>query len=417
MSIGLCKLTCLIEFGKEDINDPSNIINTMAVNEVVDIDITSSYSNLTNKAKITFPRAITLKTSGLTDGIRDTVLTGDDPNNPFQKGMRVRIWLGYNDPGDNSQNNKMFDGFITGIETKNPFILHCEDYGYKLKQNCVSPITTGIKGTKVNDVIDHILAGTGLKLHPLSHKMNIEIGQIVITKNQTAADVLSVWRKYGLMAFIKSFNGVPCLSLSRTFFSLNTEESLISGESDTPPIIDFCEHVAADNLRVQELDYNLLALEATTLYPDNSMYKVTIRRDPCDASKFQEINETKLSKSQVKKRYADALEVKENMTNTINKQNKINLSNYNIRTYHQYNLSPDALKKNAKSVFTQISQTGVEGDLVLFGDFGLSPASMVRLHDRRNPERNGVYIISEVHTSFGTKGYRQKIKIPHKRGA
>ena len=69
---------------------------------------------------------------------------------------------------------------------------------------------------------------------------------------------------------------------------------------DTPYDIEFDENVAEDNLSIHKLDPALMALEAIAMYPDNSMFKATIRRDPKDTSKFQVINETKISKNQLK---------------------------------------------------------------------------------------------------------------------
>ena len=50
----------------------------------------------------------------------------------------------------------------------------------------------------------------------------------------------------------------------------------------------------------------------------------------------------------------------------------------------------------------------------IFGDFGLQAGCKVRLTDNLNPERNGTYVVSEVITTFGVRGYRQKLKIPYK---
>ena len=36
------------------------------------------------------------------------------------------------------------------------------------------------------------------------------------------------------------------------------------------------------------------------------------------------------------------------------------------------------------------------------------------IRDRRNPSKNGVYLVEEVTTTFGTGGYRQRISIPYK---
>ena len=159
-----------------------------------------------------------------------------------------------------------------------------------------------------------------------------------------------------------------------------------------------------------------MALTAVSLYPDNSRIQLTIIRDKANPSEFQVINETKLTKKQIKR--ASAInydDMVENYRNTQNKQDKFDLSAYSVRTYHEFNISREELIKNAKSAFNSISQTGIEGTVTIFGDFGIQPASMVRLYDRRNPDKNGVYIVSEVETTFGTGGYRQKIKIPFKR--
>ena len=113
-----------------------------------------------------------------------------------------------------------------------------------------------------------------------------------------------------------------------------------------------------------------MALEAIAMYPDNSMFKATIRRDPKDTSKFQVINETKISKNQLKNTLLSEYDKNNNLTNQYGGKNtKIDLSAYNIRTFHEYNV---------------------------------------------NPERNGTYVVSEVITTFGVRGYRQKLKIPYK---
>ena len=52
--------------------------------------------------------------------------------------------------------------------------------------------------------------------------------------------------------------------------------------------------------------------------------------------------------------------------------------------------------------------------VTLFGDLALNTAVQVELIDDRNPSKNGVYIVDEVVTKFGTEGYRQTISIPYR---
>lgn len=409
---GLSILNCLITIGDEDPNDKLNILNKVTVNEVVNLQIKDSYQTLINTATVEFTRQITVKSS-LKDefGTREVKLMGDK-DSLFKRGKRINIKLCY---GIDENLKTMFDGYITSIVSGNPFTLECEDMGYILKQTALDPIKTSAKGTKINEFVPTILKGTGIELHPSTKEMNMEIGQIVYPQSCTAADILNRLKKWGIMCYMRNYNGIPHLAIGRTFFSVNTSESLLKDMPDTPYDIEFDENVAEDNLSIHKLDPALIALEAIALYPNNSMFKATIRRDPKDLSKFQVVNETKISKNQLKNTLLSEYDKNNNLTNQYGGKNtKIDLSAYNIRTFHEYNVNRDTLIKNAEAKFREISQTGIDGDLTIFGDFGLQAGCKIRLTDNLNPERNGTYVVSEVITTFGVKGYRQKLKIPYK---
>lgn len=413
---GLCILNCIITFGDADPNNKFNILNPTYINEVVNIEIKDSYKTLINTAKVQFTRQITAKTSQKNEhGEREVKLVGED--GLFKRGQRIKIQLWYSEiDGDDTNKKTMFDGYITGIMADNPFTLECEDMGYILKQTALPAIKTDAKGTKLNDFCEKILLkDTGIELHPGTKEMNMEVGQIVYPQSCTAADILNRFKRWGIMAYMRNYNGIPHLALGRTFFSINTSESLLKDMPATPYDIYFDEHVADDNLKISKLDANLIAVEAIALYPDNSMYKITIRRDPKDNSKFQVVNETKITKNQLKNTMLSEIDKNSNLSNMVGSQNnKIDLSAYNVRTFHEYNVNRATLIKNVQARFSEISQTGIEGDLVIFGDYGLSSGCKVKLTDNLNPERNGTYVVSEVVTTFGTQGYRQKLKIPYK---
>lgn len=64
------------------------------------------------------------------------------------------------------------------------------------------------------------------------------------------------------------------------------------------------------------------------------------------------------------------------------------------------------------SAFGEIEHTIIEQPYC-----GIKTASafvQVELTDGRNPSKNGVYIVEEVTTSLGTRGYRQKVSIPYR---
>lgn len=421
------KLTCVIQIGDYDLSAPRHMVTKYAFEEVVGIQIKDSYQTLTNSAKVTLPRDILLSLSKKDeDGVREEVLLRD-ASSIIKKGQRISIFLGYDD------NNKiMFDGFVVSIEAKSPFTLYCEDFGWKLKKTSVEPTVSPKSGTILNDFLPPLLENTGISIHPLTEAMDIRLGQVRLEKSRSIGELLESWkRNYGLMSFIKFYDGEPYLALSRTYFSTNSDKTLIDGESSSPPILDFQDNVVTDNLKFSYLDYDTLGLEAIALYPDNSRFKVSlITNKSYDAQKakydlgqlseppeeFEIVNESKISKKQAKKNFKDTSQIKDNILNVRNLQDKFDMSQYNIRTYHEYNVDRDTLIANAKAKFKEISQTGVDGNVVIFGDFGIRSASMVRCYDARNIEKNGLYIVSNVVTDFGLNGYRQTLSIPYKRG-
>ena len=179
---GLSMLNCLITIGDEDPNDTLHILNKITVNEVVNLQIKDSYQTLINTATVEFTRQITIKSS-LKDefGTREVKLVGDK-DSLFKRGKRINIKLCY---GIDENLKTMFDGYITSIISGNPFTLECEDMGYILKQTALDPIETSAKGTKINEFVPKILKGTGIKLHPSTKEMNMEIGQIIYPQSCT----------------------------------------------------------------------------------------------------------------------------------------------------------------------------------------------------------------------------------------
>lgn len=458
-SNGVSVLTCKVTIGPYNPNKALLMDAKYVFTECVNIEINDSYKTLVNTAKITLPRDIILSLGARDEsGYRENnVLTNEELKSTFNKGDRIMIELGYGD-----DNKLMFDGFIISLEPKTPFTLYCEDFGYRLKTKVIYPadVITTRSGTKINRFIDELLSDTGISLHPQSRAMNLELGVISLQEPRSLSELLEYWKKnFGLLSFIKFHNGKPTLALSRTYFSENTDQTLISGVAASVDIIDFSENVVKDSLTFTYLDYNTLALEATALDSKNRRAKATIILNPAflgkdaainsggleneirvtqarleEAEKTNKVNDAKLHKAKLddlKKKMTVAsssneflvknvstASKKQNKMNSFNIENKFSMSHYNVRTYHEYHgkrIDMNKLIKNAKSVFKNISQTGISGSLTLFGDFGLRSASMVRLFDERNPEKNGTYVVSDVRTTFGVSGYRQIIKLPFKR--
>lgn len=77
-------------------------------------------------------------------------------------------------------------------------------------------------------------------------------------------------------------------------------------------------------------------------------------------------------------------------------------------------INSDMLVAETIEYFRNYNLNGITGSLTLFGDLALTTGVQVELIDQRNPSKNGVYIVEQVTTTFGTNGYRQKITVPYR---
>ncbi|MCD8080126.1 MAG: hypothetical protein LUF04_06850 [Bacteroides sp.] len=77
-------------------------------------------------------------------------------------------------------------------------------------------------------------------------------------------------------------------------------------------------------------------------------------------------------------------------------------------------ITSDELVEEVIEYFKSYNQSGITGSLTLLGDFGLNSAEQVELIDERNPAKNGIYLVEEVTTTFGTGGCQQRVTIPYK---
>ena len=461
-------LICLIEIW--DAGDSTDLAATpeapMMITEVERIEINDTYKNLFCKAKVDFPRGTIIRktitegnllsnqvTANIDDvGVLETTRTNTFRASVknFEVGQRIRIRLGYttdpniakhgktaspysifNDPtlrrqyiqamtpaqNDGSQ-AIMFDGYITKCSIDEPISLECEDLASKLKKISCPPISPSQSWT-VNDFFAEggkwdLLKKSGLKLHPDTKDNEIKLGKIQVPEGFTVADVLTTWAKNAhLYSFIRpDNNGYPCLEVGRAYFSNPGKDNIM--RKGSPVDIDFAYNVADNNLTMMETDKAFLAVSAScweTIDGKGKKYSITIRKNPeYDSSDpkskpYQILNETRISKKAMR---AGA-------TSLTNTNQRVDLSTYTIIPYFSSHIgiSHEDLQEEAIKYFESYNCNGVEGTLTLFGDFNLKSATKVHLNDKRFPAKNGYYLVDEVTTEFGVKGYRQTIKLPY----
>lgn len=430
-------LCCCITIGDADPDNPIVIKNGVEITEVREIQITESYKKLIGTAKLAFPKGTVYKStiigSGTSEGVdasrvtteimqdgvliekRSTYAAMDDKT--FKIGQRVNIKLGYNGVLKN-----MFDGYITAYNSDSEVEIECENMAYKLKLKQAPYFETPGSGTKVNDVLGEkygLLKDTGFQIHSDTKKFDIQIGKVKITDNFTVADVLNDWSRFKVYCFLKydaaTPGMMPTIAVGRPYSSSKSQPQFPKENNGKPFVIRFDYHVAGNDLKVLRTDPKFLAVQGKALGSDEKFFEATVRLnpdyDPSDASskEFQTINATQISKKTHK--------LTGNTTATgADTKTKVDLSTYTVVPYMSPNMriDSDTLVEEAIEYFKAYNLNGITGHLTIFGDLALSPAVQVELRDDRNPSKNGVYIVEEVVTTFGTGGYRQKLSIPYK---
>ncbi|MDR2914007.1 MAG: hypothetical protein LBV74_04095 [Tannerella sp.] len=427
-------LCCKVTIGDADPGKPIEIKNPVEITEVEEIEIVDFYKELIGTAKVKFPKGTVFKstivgnitpegkqathvtTEIMQDGVviekRTTQSAVEETT--FKVGQRINIKLGYNGILKN-----MFDGYITAYNSDSAFEIECENMAYKLKLKQAPKFETPKTGAKVNDVLGEkygLLKDTGFRIHSDTKKFDIQIGKIKVTDNFTVADILSEWSRYKVYCFLKYDAGspgeMPAIAVGRPYSS-SRNRPVFPEDNPEPFKIYFNYHVASNNLKVLKTDPKFLAVTGKALGTDEKFFEATVRLNPeydpskADSKEFQVVNATQVSKKTHKKTGNTTAKGADTRT-------KVDLSTYTIVPYMSPNMkiNSDKLVEETIEYFKNYNLNGITGSLTLFGDFGLPTAVQVELIDERNPSKNGIYIVEEVTTTFGTNGYRQKITIP-----
>lgn len=429
-------LCCQIRIGDADERNPMKITNPILLTEVQSIEINESYKKLINTAKVVFPKGTVFRStllgpttlegkdaSRITTEIMESGIIIEKRSNQaaldkdtIKVGQRINIKIGYNGVLKNK-----FDGYITEYNSESLFEAKCENMAYKLKLVQAPKFETS-QSTKINDILGEkygLLKGTGFKIHSETKRFDIDIGKIKVTDNFTVADILLNWSKYKVYCFLKydenSPDDMPRVAVGRPYSSAKSQPSFPGSEDIAPFKVYFDYHVAASELKVVKVEPKFLAVRAQALGSDEKFFEATVRLNPdydpaqTGSKEFQTINATQISKKSHK--------ITGNITAAgAATKTKVDLSTYTVIPYMSPNMriNSDTLVEEAIEYFKSYNLNGVSGSITLFGDFGLSTAVQVELIDKRNTSKNGIYIVEEVTTSFGTQGYRQKITLPYR---
>lgn len=444
---------CQITIGTPDSKNPFIIKNPKYINEVVDISISDTYRNLINKAEVKIHKGTLFNQRIIKNFVYEDVFDGTENVKRVSKfspsddnirldmlangtivettldqsavndktisiGNRIRIELGYN-----GKLKTMFEGYVTSMSTGSVLSLSCENMAYQLKLKTLSNIKISDKDASINNICSgdiNILEGTGFELHPEVARANIMVGGVDLASDYTVADLFNLWAKNKLYASLKYDNrdnkGMPKLTFIAPYSSANRPDGTHPFDYAYPIYFDY--HVAKDGLSYDIKDPLFIAVQGSGLKKDGKFFRVVVRRNPLynasddNSKKYQFVNviET-VRKSQKKK------EFKEGTITGGERFLKSDLRNYNVIPYtsRKIGVTLEELKAECITYLETYEMNGVEGNLTIFGDYGLTSGVHVALIDDRNSDKNGIYIVEEVNTTFSpTGGYRQSLKIPYR---
>lgn len=209
---------------------------------VNEIEIESSWKNLTDTATITIPKKI------IKDG--ESIFAGS--NALIKKGDGITIELGY------YPNLKTyFTGWITKVENDSPVVIHCDDDMYLLKQKS---ITKSWKSVDLDTLVSGITSGSGYFIE--YQTPDADLGSFRIT-NATGCQVLQEIKKtYLLDAFFideKLFVGLQYVPEKSTQHELTFEKNII-------------EH----GLEYQNADDTKIKLKVVSMLPNNKKYEIEV---------------------------------------------------------------------------------------------------------------------------------------------
>lgn len=249
-------------------------------------------------------------------------------------------------------NDKRFSGYITSINPKLPPEFACEDSMWQLKQVNVPTYT---KTVGLRQLLTDIL--------PPSYSFvadDIDLGKFRITR-ATIAEVLDyIRRRYGLSAYFR--DNVLYVGFA---YQLGRNTTV---DTTSLAVFDFQKNIInSDNLSYLRDDDVSIQVTAVNVLPNNTRTEIKVG----DAFGDQ-------------------------------------------RTLYFYNLSDATVRQLATEALEKLKYEGFRGSFTTFLQPWVKHGDAIKLVDNKIPDRNGVYLVRQVVTTFGMGGGRQEITLDRK---
>lgn len=322
----------------------------------------------------------------------------------------------------------VFTGFITGCSLDSPLEVECEDMGSLLKKTNCPKFTPGkdyYLSDFFGDKVD-VLNETGLDLTNSSREgaTKINVGRVDLSVCTTVNDLLDKFRKdNGIVSYVEvnPVTGKAALRIGEAYYKGtdgldNTEPQYINYRDNlnATVVIRSDWDVASDNLEISRIDKRFLAIECHGELKEGKKFGFTLRKRVGGNDKEDEFDivnrrEPRLKKKGKRKK-AQPGHVVESAKDKVDMKDYVKVKYVSSKKY----TTEEELLSEAKVFWRKYSPNGVSGNITVFGDVYVSPGDIVGIINKRQPEKNGYYIVESVSTKFGVSGYRRELKLPYR---
>lgn len=399
-----------VVFTQQPTQDWPQRIRKLEYNFVHAFEAEDSWSNLTNKAKITIPKNVhVIDENGKSVSLAGTnVNAGGFSASPplFLRGDKVTIQAGYKyflELGHETTTvNTMFTGFITNVSSRIPIEIECEDNMAILKQIAApDKVFRGSEYT-VESMLTELLQGTGLTVRKGE---TTGIGDFR-THGETVCEILARLQKdFGLPSYFRG-NELRCgfpIYVEQDAIDDGTKWFLFNrGFRDSkkfglqgPIIKDQLEYKRKDDVNLSAIAYSVNKNELQTVTKDGHQKTKSERLEVYVG--FKNGRTVSIIKSPGQKTEFPLDDAGER------------------RTMFFFNITdPNKLIEKALAKLQTYYYTGLRGKFISFGLPFVRQGDNIMIDDNLLPERNGKYKVKSVKYNGGVSGLRQEISLDFK---
>ena len=353
---------------------------------VNDVQIVTSWENLSDTAEITMPQKVAFvdKFGNKFSWLGKNIGGGLDSPPVILRGDKVSIKLGYYyyNPAKKkrvTEMNEVFAGYVSQVQSKKPMTISCVDNMWKLSQ--IDAPNKTWTGYTVQQVVAELIKGTGFELKQTisGQKVTTKVNPPIITQNQTVLMVLEmIQRNYKIESF---FKGNTLYTGAFRYWTDDVQEH----------VFRFQHNIISDDLQYRRVDDVSLGIQAYSF----GKFSTGVRKDG-------------KPKTGMKRFECFGIYKKGNLQILDSKpagwQGELRTLNFAAESLAELK---DLVQKNAYKLIYE----GLQGNFVVFGLPYVRHGDNIILRDAVLPDRNGTYKCKKNVLRFGMNGFRQELSV------